>query len=73
MTEKLEALFDLPADEKPTETEVVDSMKETVEKLKKQTMALTLSSKIDSSFSSKLISIVIFFACACLIVLLINS
>ena len=52
MTEKLEALFDLPADEKPTETEVVDSMKETVEKLKKQTMALTLSSKIDSSFSN---------------------
>lgn len=52
MTEKLEALFDLPDSEKPAGSDVVDTMKETVEKLKKQTMALTLSSKIDNSFSN---------------------
>jgi L-lactate utilization protein LutC len=52
MTQKLEALFELPDVEKSAETDVVDTMKETVEKLKKQTMALTLSSKIDNSFSN---------------------
>jgi DNA-binding transcriptional regulator YbjK len=53
MTQKLEALFDLPVeDTDPQESNTVNTMKETMEKLKQQTMALTLSSKIDSSFSN---------------------
>lgn len=53
MTQKLEALFELPVKEDETsKPDVVDSMKETMEKLKQQTMALTLSSKIDNSFSN---------------------
>jgi len=53
MTQKLEALFELPVEEsKSSKPEVADSLKETMEKLKQQTMALTLSSKIDNSFSN---------------------
>lgn len=53
MTQKLESLFDLSVEEtKSQESNAVDAMKETMEKLKQQTLALTLSSKIDNSFSN---------------------
>lgn len=50
MTEKLEQLFDLA--EAPSNEDVTVAMEQTVDKLKKQTTALALSSKIDNAFGN---------------------
>lgn len=52
MTDKLEQLFDLPDSpvEESSKEDVTETMKQTVQKLKEQTTALALSTKIDSAF-----------------------
>ncbi len=51
MTDKLEQLFDLPDSATSAQEDVTLAMKETVQKLKQQTTALALSTKIDSAFN----------------------